>query len=57
MIDTERALKADLKRLNMLRNDAISLGLQEVAIVYGWSAIRVSGEIIQLQLAGLMRPI
>lgn len=34
-----------------LREDAIARGMQELAIVYGWSAIRLSEQILQRKMS------
>ncbi len=39
----------------MLRENAIALGLHDLAIVYGWSMLKISEEMIVCQLKALQR--
>ena len=39
------------RALAVLRQDALERGLTELAIVYGWSMMRISNEIIASQIA------
>lgn len=43
-------MNQEIEELKRLRNDAIERGMQELAIVYGWSAIRLGQELLQRQL-------
>jgi hypothetical protein len=41
--------------LTYLRNDALSLGMKDLAIVYGWSVIRLKAQEINEQALRLSR--
>jgi hypothetical protein len=43
-------IKDQLAMFLKLRNDALSRGLQELAIVYGWTAMRLGQELCDEQM-------
>jgi hypothetical protein len=42
--------------LERLREDALARGMLDLAIVYGWSMLRIMDEVIARQLAGQRDP-
>lgn len=41
----------EMKALTLLRNDALRQGMDSLAIVYGWSLIRLGAELIEQRRA------